>query len=562
MVLLRVMKSGEASNKVAAYLQAHISGDVFAGQKIRSSYATDGSILTLTPSLIVYPRTTNDVRKVARFAWQLAEKGHVLPITPRGYGSDTSGSAIGKGIIMSTTAHMGRILELDTKQRLVRVQPGLNFRSLQETLHTHGLFLPAYPANYKYSTIGGAIANNSSGDKSFKYGSMVDWVQKLEVVLANGEVIQTGKINKKELERKKGLPTLEGEIYRAVDGLTADHETAIYDYEDTRRTMVSRDNVGYAFSDVFRKDGSCDLTPLFVGSQGTLGIITEAILKVELYSPQTSLLVASFDSHAAMTEAVDIAVGASPSSIEFIDHSLIEFAKKEKGLDVMKGIFDTVDALPKSVLFIEFDDDNRRKRNKKVKKLFGQIGKIATDIRVTDDMEAQEALWAARSSSSTVLQYEKGHLAALPIIDDCIVPTDKFLELLGLIDEISAHHKVQIITWGHAGDAHVHAMPLLDLTKLGDRQKVFKLMNDYFTKVIALGGSIAAENNDGRLRSIFTKLQLGEELVDVMCDVKKAFDPYSMLNPGVKSGTSAKQLTELLREEYSLVKHVDYVPRS
>ncbi len=410
MVLLRVMKSGEASNKVAAYLQAHISGDVFAGQKIRSSYATDGSILTLTPSLIVYPRTTNDVRKVARFAWQLAEKGHVLPITPRGYGSDTSGSAIGKGIIMSTTAHMGRILELDTKQRLVRVQPGLNFRSLQETLHTHGLFLPAYPANYKYSTIGGAIANNSSGDKSFKYGSMVDWVQKLEVVLANGEVIQTGKINKKELERKKGLPTLEGEIYRAVDGLTADHETAIYDYEDTRRTMVSRDNVGYAFSDVFRKDGSCDLTPLFVGSQGTLGIITEAILKVELYSPQTSLLVASFDSHAAMTEAVDIAVGASPSSIEFIDQSLIEFAKKEKGLDVMKGIFDTVDTLPKSVLFIEFDDDNRRKRNKKVKKLFGQIGKIATDIRVTDDMEAQEALWAARSSSSTVLQYEKGHL--------------------------------------------------------------------------------------------------------------------------------------------------------
>jgi glycolate oxidase len=126
-----------------------------------------------------------------------------LPITVRGNGTDTSGAALSKGIIINTTAHMGRILELDTKQRLVRVQPGLNFKSLQETLHTHGLFLPAYPANYKYSTIGGAIANNASGEKSLKYGSMLDWVDKLEVVLANGEVIQTGKISKKELERKK-----------------------------------------------------------------------------------------------------------------------------------------------------------------------------------------------------------------------------------------------------------------------------------------------------------------------------------------------------------------------
>lgn len=560
--IMSVMKSGEGSNKIASYLQAHIAGDVFSSSKIRKAYATDDSILEITPSLVVYPRTTNDIRKVARFAWQLAEKGHVFPITPRGYGSDTSGAAIGKGIILNMAAHMGRILELDTKQRLVRVQPGLNFRSLQETLHTHGLFLPAYPANYKYSTIGGALANNASGEKSFKYGSMIDWVQKLEVVLANGEVIQTGKISKKELEKKKGLPTLEGEIYRAVDGLTADHEAAIYDYDDNRRRQLARDNVGYSLADVFMKDGSCDLTALFVGSQGTLGVITEAILKVELYSPQTSLVVASFSSHADLVEAADIAALAKPSSIEYIDETLIDFAKKEKGLDVMKGVFDTVDVPPKALLFVEFDDENQRKRNKKVKKLYGQLSKFASDIRATDDLEAQESLWAARSASSAVMHYEKGHTAAVPVIDDCIVPTEKFLDLIGIIHELAAKHKIQIVTWGHAGDAHIHAMPLIDLTKMSDRQKLFKLMTEYFSAVIKLGGSIAAENNDGRLRAPFAKLQLGEELVDVNTELKKAFDPYTMLNPGVKTGTTIKQVNDILRDEYSLVRHIDYVPRT
>lgn len=555
------MKSGESSNKVAAYLQAHISGDVFSGAKMRKAYSEDGSILTITPSLVVYPRTTNDVRKVARFAWQIAEKGHVLPITPRGNGTDTSGAAIGKGIILNTTAHMGRILELDTKQRLVRVQPGLNFKSLQETLHTHGLFLPAYPANYKYSTIGGAIANNASGEKSFKYGAMSEWVEKLEVVLANGEVIQTGKINKKELERKKGLASLEGELYRAVDGIVTDHEAAIYDYDDNRRSILARDNVGYSIADVFSKDGSCNLTPLFVGSQGTLGVITEAILKVEPYSPQTSLLVASFDSMEAMVEAVDTAALLSPSSVEMIDEGLIEFVKKERGADIVQAIFESTDIPPKALLFIECDDENPRKRNKKIKKMYKQLSKIAVDIRATDDPEVQETLWAARASTSAVLQYEKGHTAALPIIDDCIVPSDKLLDLLGAINELAARHKLQLATWGHVGDANLHVMPLLDLTKLGDRQKVFKLMNEYFAAVVALGGSIAAENNEGRLRAAFAAMQLGEELTTVMVDIKKAFDPYGMLNPGVKSGTALKQLVDMIREDYSMVRHADYVPR-
>lgn len=549
-------------NKVAAYLQSHISGDVLAGTKTRDHYSRDGSVLTLTPNLVVHPRTTSDIRKVARFAWQLAEKGHSLPITARGNGTDTTGAAIGKGIILSTTAHMGRILELDTKQRMVRVQPGLNLKSLQETLHTHGLFLPSYPANYKYSTIGGAIANNAAGEKSQKYGSLRKWVDRLEVVLANGEVIQTGKINKKELEKRKGLPSLEGAIYRAVDGLTNDHFSALDKYYADRSDKLARDNVGYNLLDCVAKDGSCDLTPLFIGSQGTLGIITEAILKVAPYSPQTDVVIAAFDSTNKLAEAVDQLALLEPSSIEMIDRGVIEFAKRERGANVLAGIFDEAVGVPAAILIVEFDDDVPRKRNKKAKKADKIISKHATASIHTADPDQQEMIWSVRSSTLALLNHEKGTEAALPIIDDVIVPTSKFDQLLGVINELAAKHKLELATWGHAGEANLHIFPVLDLGKLGDRQKIFKLMDDYFKAIIKLGGSIAAENNDGRLRAPYAQLQLGEELSSVYVELKKACDPHDMLNPGVKSGTSLKQLVEMLRHEYSLVQFADYLPRS
>ena len=548
-------------NKVAAYLQSHISGDVMAGTKVREHFSRDGSVLKVTPTIVVYPRTTNDIRKVARFAWQLGEKGHPVPITPRGNGTDTTGAAIGKGIIISTPAHMSRILELDTKQRLVRVQPGLNIKSLQETLYTHGLFLPAYPVNYAYSTIGGAIANNAAGEKSQKYGSISKWVDKLEVVLANGEVIQTGKISKKELEKRKGLPTLEGAIYRAVDGLSLDHFDALDKYYE-ERSDLARDNVGYNLLNCISKDGSCDLTPLFVGSQGTLGIITEAILKVAPHAPQTDVIIAAFDDISKMVLAVDEMALLDASSIEMIDGGLIEFIKKEHDTNFLSGVFDESIGTPAAIVFVEFDDDVARKRAKKAKKADKVISKFATASIHTSDPDQVEAIWAVRASTSALINHEKGGEAALPIMDDVIVAPNKLGELLGKIGELAAHHKVELAVWGHAGDANLHVFPVLDLGKLGDRQKVFKLMDDYFKVVIKMKGSIAGINSDGRLRSNYASLQLGEEITDVYSQLKKACDPHDILNPGVKSGTSLKQLVDMLGHDYTMANLADYLPRA
>jgi len=210
-------------NKVANYLQEHVLGEVLAGEAVRKYFSTDGGVFELMPSLVVYPKNTQDVRKTTRFAWQLAEKGHLLPITARGRGSDQGGAAIGKGIIMVFPAHMNRLLELDEKRKLARVQPGLNFRAFQESVNSHDLLLPPYPSSIDFATLGGAMANNTAGEKTVKYGAMRRYTQSLEVVLANGEVIQTERINKKELERRKGLTSFEGEIYRQLDGLIMDN---------------------------------------------------------------------------------------------------------------------------------------------------------------------------------------------------------------------------------------------------------------------------------------------------------------------------------------------------
>lgn len=547
-------------NKIASYLQSHIAGDVLTSDSARDFFSTDGSVLTIKPNLIVYPRSTNDIRKIARFSWQLAEKGHILPITPRGSGTDQSGAAIGKGIIMAFPAHLGRILELDTKQRLVRIQPGINFKSLQETLHTHGLFLPPYPASYKYSTVGGAIANNTAGEKSLKYGSMRAWVDRLEVVLANGEVIQTGRISKKLLEKKKGLATFEGDIYRAVDGIITDNAATIALH--VKNLHVSKDSVGYSLANVKHKDGSCDLTPLFVGSQGTLGIVTEAIVKLAPYSPVAELVVAGFSSVEAAVQATEDLSLLKPSALEMVDKHLLDFVEKQQGVDPMKAVMGPDAPRPQIVLFVEFDDANDRIRSKKTKKALKVFETLASGVVRASDLELQEKLWSIRHSAAAVTNYDKAGKSSLPIIEDGIVPQAKFEQYINSAYALFEKHHLEVALWGHAGDSNLHMQPLLDLKKLGDRQKVFKLMDEYYRMVISMGGSIAAEHNDGRIRAPYVALQCGTELAAAFIEIKKAFDPHGTLNPGVKVGTSLKDLAPLLRDNYNLAHLSDHLPRT
>lgn len=287
-------------NKVANYLQEHLTGEVITSADARKYFATDGSVFSVVPSIIVYPRNENDVRKTARFTWQLAERGRVIPITARGAGTDQGGGALGSGIMMVFPAHMNKILELDGKTGLVTIEPGINYGKLQQALHTHGRFLPPFPSSIEFCTVGGAIANNAAGEKTLKYGSTRDYVSSLRVVLANGEVIETRRISKRELNKKLGLATFEGEVYRSLDALIEENREQLSNLD----LDVTKNSAGYNLQDVKRKDGSFDLTPLIVGSQGTLGVVAEAVISTEPYSPKSTLIAAFFDDIQVAEQAV------------------------------------------------------------------------------------------------------------------------------------------------------------------------------------------------------------------------------------------------------------------
>lgn len=544
-------------NKVAHYLQEHLTGEVMTTADVRKYFSTDGSIFQVTPMVIVYPRNENDVRKTARFSWQLAERGRVIPMTARGLGSDQSGAAIGSGIVIVFPAHMNRILELDAKTGDVVIEPGINYGKLQQTLHTHNRFLPPFPSSVEYSTVGGAIANNASGEKSIKYGSTRDYVKSLRVVLANGEVIETKRISKRELSKKLGLATFEGEIYRGLDALLEEQADLIKQIE----RGVTKNTAGYALGNVKHKDGSFDLTPLFVGSQGTLGVITEAVLETEPHAPATTLIGAFCDDIQVAEQIVGELRGLSdmPSAIEMVDEHLLQFVQAHNP-NQLKPIIEL--PVSKLVMLIEFDNNNERIQKRMVKKATKILSRYQVNYKVETDHQKKEALWKLRHAPAVLLSHTEGTTKALPVIEDGIVPVERFNDYLQGVYGLFKKYGLQAAVWGHAGNANLHMQPFLDLSQVGDRQKIFKIMDDYYNMVIEMGGSTSGEHNDGRLRAPYLSKLYGDDIYAVFQKVKQVFDPYNILNPGVKINVTLDAIKPLLRSEYSLSRLYDHMPRS
>ncbi|HSX44897.1 MAG TPA: FAD-binding oxidoreductase [Candidatus Saccharimonadales bacterium] len=544
-------------NKVAHYLQEHMAGEVITSTEARAYFSTDGSVLTVTPSIIVYPRNENDIRKVTRFSWQLAERGRVMPITARGLGTDQSGAALGSGIIMVFPAHMNRIIELDGKVGTVVVEPGINYGKLQQTLHTHGRFLPPYPASLEFSTVGGAVGNNAGGERSIKYGSTRDFVKTLRVVLANGEVITTGRLSKRELNKKLGLSTFEGEVYRSLDKLIEEnHEHLVM-----MNLPITKNSAGYALDKVKRKDGSFDLTPLFVGSQGTLGVVSEITLKTELYNPSSTLIGIFFDD-LQLAEEVMIELrkfAERPSAMEAVDVNLLNFIH-ETNPNLLKGI--VKQPFPKLILLVEFDNSSDRIQKKMTKKVEKLLKKNQITYQIETEEQQQETLWKIRHSAALLVNQANNGAKPLPIIEDGIVPIDKFKQYLDKVYELFSKYSLDTAVWGHAGDGNLHFQPFLNLSQIGDRQKMFKLLDEYYSLVIDLGGSTTGEHGDGRLRGPYLKKLYGNERYEMFRKLKEIFDPYGTLNPGVKVNVSIDDIKPLLRQSYALDHLLNHLPTS
>ncbi len=542
-------------NKIAHYLQQHVDGEVVTSDEVLDYFSTDESVLQQRPMLVLYPRSERDIRKTARFTWQLAEKGRSVAMTARGSGTDTTGGSLGDGICIAMTAHMNKIIELDPKSGVVVVEAGILLDKLQQVLHTHGRFLPVIAENNRYGTIGGAVANNDSSRYSYKYGPMQEFVRGLKVVLANGELIETGRLSKRELNKKLGLASFEGELYRALDKVIEDGQTQI----DQLAGITAVSKAGYSIADVKQKDGSFDLTPLFIGSQGSLGVITEVILDTAAYTPRPLLFVAGFSSHSSAWKAVarinELKNG--PASIDFVDESLLTAIQS-----INPGVLKPLEGgVPAVLLFFEFDDESprtRKKLSKKVQKVLEEH-----DAQTVEPEEEEMSGWLRlRDSASMYITSSIDKKRALPVLDDGHVPVERMSEFFNTLpDLMSSAGVTDYAVWGQAGNGLVHTAPRLDISSVGDRQKLFKLMDAYYGYVCELGGSIAAEYAEGRLRGVMDSLQFSPDQIELFTKIKHIFDPGSTLNTGVKFAMDKQKLKSMIRSDYRLDHQHNHLPR-
>lgn len=542
-------------SKVAAYLQEHILGEVSTNPAVLNVMSTDASVLQITPEMVVYPRVTNDIRKVARFAYQLAEKGHVLSLTARGAGTDQTGAAIGKGIILALPAHMNTIFEFDTKQRLIRLQPGALAQSVNDALSLHGMAIPSLPTSAAYSTIGGAVMNNASGPASGRYGDTNEWVHQLEVVLANGDVLQTERISKRDLSRKKGLQTFEGEIYRSIDNLIEDNRQLIAD----KLASDIRDNVGYSsIAKVKQKDGSFDLTPLIVGSQGTLGIVSEMIMKAQYVSKQQAVAAAVFGDKEVARDVLDQLSELTPTILEYFDGALFaEAAKQGKTYDFYKA----ANGLLGAVILVGFDDFSERTRQHKIKKVTKILNAVGVQAVAAYGPEADQLL-AIREVTAYSLSPAGKEASAPPIVDGAYVPKERFEDFQTAVSALAEKHRVTLPLHSRTLDGTIYTRPVLHLHKVGDKQKIFKILDEYSAIVDRHHGHLIGEAGEGRVKARFAYKQLDDDVLELFAAIKAVFDPNGILNPGVKQTTELRQLVAELRPGYNNAAYGNYVPYS
>lgn len=522
-------------SKITEYLRGHLLGEVSVRQEDRKLASYDNGVLEQMPEMIVYPFNTNDIRKIMRFSWQLAEKGHIMPLSARGSGQDTSGSSLTKGVVVDMSRHMTRVYEYDSKQRLVRLQPGVINSTLNEALTLQGASVMPFLGS-PLATAGGSVANYTAGPYAGKYGSVAGVVDKLEVVLTNGDVLQTGRISKRELEKKKGIQGLEGDIYRGIDALIEDNEKII-------ANIAPEDSSGYGgIAFVKEKNGSFDLAPLFIGSQGTLGIISEMILKSEFRSMHVDVVALVFDDASKAYDCIDSLEKLNPMYVEYYDARLFEAALK-----VGESYpFYKPGSKAQAVLLVGFDDFGDRSREKNIKKTEKIAQKYNALFSAGRGVKALE-YDAARDVTRYTAAPDQSTLESPDIYGRFFVPKlqfDSFAKGLAELEN-KLHIPLPLSGWALAGSYAVH--PVFATSKTADKQKILKLMDELSKLIAAHGGQLITDGGEGKLKVKFAEQSRNPDETKLYQAIKKICDPHGILAPGVKVNSDLRSVIALLK---------------
>ncbi|MEY2641040.1 MAG: hypothetical protein RL150_433 [Candidatus Parcubacteria bacterium] len=537
-----------ASSKLQDRLREVVRGEVLIDDATLETYSRDASLFKVRPKVVVRPKDVRDVEQVVRFVAANQKEFPGLSITGRAAGTCMSGGAVGEGIILDFTAHFNRET-VDLPKLRATVEPGVFYRDFERVTLPEHVSMPVYPASKGLAAFGGMIMNNCGSENSLRYGQMRNFVERLKMVLANGQEYSFRKLTMDELAQKMQQSDFEGEIYRKTFELIDAH----YDLIKAAKPDVVKNSSGYALWDVYDKQaGTFDLTQLFTGSQGTLGILTEADVRLVETKEHERLVTLFFNSWDALPETVNELLPIGAQSMETFDDTTLwlgikfmpEIAKKA-GKSFLSFALQfwpeaiislKLGGLPKLVVLVQIAEDTKKEADRKVAQVVEALKDNALHYRVIDDMEEAEKFWIMRRESFNLLRQKVKHKQTVPFIEDFCVKPDVLPEFLPKLMAILKEHGIKANIAGHAGEGNLHIIPLMDLSKQSERDKIVPVANIVYDLIIQYKGTITAEHNDGILRTPYVKQMFGADVYGLFERVKAIFDPHNMFNPGKKVG--------------------------
>lgn len=530
---------------LAEQLRALMAGEVADDSAARLAASRDASIFEIKPRLVVAPHDSGDIQRLVRFtAAHLPE----LSLTPRSGGTDMTGGPLTDSVALDMTRHFNRIISVSDDGRAV-VQPGVFYRDFEKATLAKGWLLPSYPASREICTIGGMVANNAGGEKSLVYGKTIEYAESLIVVLADGHEYELKSLSISELEQKMRQEDFEGDLYRRLFKLFTENQKLIYE----RRPKVSKNSAGYQIWDVWNGK-TFNLAKLLVGSQGTLGIITQ--IKLSLIRPphHRRLLVGFLSDPDDLPRAVKSILPQRPESLELYDDKTLKLALRflpefikligAGGLLSLARQFmpefwmALTGGIPALVLLAEFAGDSSPDLERRLLAAEHQLAHLGVKTRLARSDADRRKYWAVRHESFNLLRHKLRGRQTVPFIDDLIVPPDKLDEFLKKLQRLLEPYRLTYAIMGHAGEGNLHIIPLMNLAEPRTRRIIQELASKVYELVLSFDGSITAEHNDGLIRSPFLEKMYPPEIMAIFKEIKNIFDQKNIFNPGKKVGAS------------------------
>ncbi|UCF60723.1 MAG: FAD-binding protein [Anaerolineaceae bacterium] len=497
-------------------------GEVHFDRLTRLLYSTDASIYQIIPIGVAIPRDEAEITAAIEIASR-----HDIPILPRGGGSSLAGQAVGQALVLDFSRYLDRILEVNPEEKTVRTQPGITLSALNRILNQYDLMYGPDPASGERATMGGILANNSTGAHSIVYGMTVDHVLATEVILADGTSARFEALDTENWKIRSKRPGLEGSIYRAIPDILQRYKNQIA----SRYPKVFRHVAGYNLNQL-TADDSPNLAKLIVGSEGTLAVITEMTLKLVPVPKLKRLAMVHYADLPAAMDAVPIILESDPTAIEVLDKMLLDLTRDKKEYN---RLLTFVEGDPAVVLLVEYSGDTESELDAGITRLRDKLRQMhhQDSVIIIADPAEQANVWFVRKVGLGILMSIRGDTKPIPFIEDAAVPVGHLTDYVTNIFQYSRSVGVeQVAMYAHASAGCLHIRPLVNLKTVDGVQQLRQIAERSVELVTQYGGTTSGEHGEGLARGEFSEWLFGTELVEAFREVKRAFDPAGLMNPG------------------------------